>query len=142
MGTFFRCPKEFFQSALFDAEKPVSPAIALAAIIAQVAFGYYRIEGADGSEIEIRPGEFPVNIERLKHLTGWSANKLNRFLFFLHQNEVLGRKVRGGVTIATLNAVALAALPPFAAKSSRDATDSKNDDANQEQVQQAEAVPE
>jgi len=134
MGTFFRCPKEFFQSALFEAEKPVSPAVALVAIIAQVAYGCYRIHGADGSETEIRPGQFPVNIERLQHLTGWSRNKLNRFLFFLHENEVLGRKVWNGVTIATLHAEALATLPRFPRKASRSTSDKKKNDEIQEQT--------
>jgi hypothetical protein len=134
MGTFFRCPKEFFQSALFEAEKPVSPAIALAAIIAQVAYGCYRIQGADGSEIEIRPGQFPVNIERLQHLTGWSRNKLNRFLFFLHENEVLGRRLWNGVTIATLHAEALATLPLFPRKSSRSIPTAENIDEIRDQT--------
>lgn len=134
MGTFFRCPKELFQSALFEAEKPVSPAIALAAIIAQAAYGCYRIHGADGSETEIRQGQFPVNIERLQHLTGWSRNKLNRFLFFLHENEVLGRKIWNGVTIATLHAEAIAALPPFPRKSSCTTPTAKRNDELQDET--------
>ncbi len=134
MGTFFRCPKEFFQSALFEAEKPVSPAIALAAIIAQAAYGCYRIQGADSSETEIRPGQFPVNIERLQHLTGWSRNKLNRFLFFLHENEVLGRKVWNGVTIATLHTEALATLPLFPRKSSHNTCNTRKGDETQGQT--------
>jgi len=134
MGTFFRCPKEFFQSALFEAEKPVSPGVALVPIIAQVAYGCYRIHGADGSETEIRQGQFPVNIERLQHLTGWSRNKLNRFLFFLHENEVLSRKIWNGVTIATLHAEALASLPPFPRKSSRSTPTEKKFDEIQDQT--------
>ncbi|MFH1011918.1 MAG: hypothetical protein V1784_11880 [bacterium] len=138
MGTFFRCPKEFFQSALFEAEKPVSPAIALLAVIAQVAYGCYRIQGADGTEMEIRPGQFPVNIERLRHLTGWGKDKINRFLFFLHDNGVLNRKVWNGVTIATLYPEALACLPPFPRKSSHTPpTATRNDEIQEEKVENA-----
>ncbi|MBM3324613.1 MAG: hypothetical protein FJY66_02995 [Calditrichaeota bacterium] len=134
MGTYFRCPKEFFQSAFYAAEKSVTPAIALLAVISQVAYGCYWIQGADGTEMEIRPGQFPVNIERLQYLTGWGKDKMNRFLYFLHDNGVLGRKVWNGLTIATLYPEALATLPPFPRKSYRTAPASKNNDAIQEEV--------
>jgi hypothetical protein len=140
MGTYFKCPKEFFQSALFEEEKPVSPAIALLVVISQVAYGCYRIQGADGTEKEIRPGQFPVNIERLQHLTGWGKDKMNRFLHFLHDNGVLSRKVWNGVTIATLDSESLATLPPFPRKSTRPTPESKNDDEIQNGTTENEGV--
>lgn len=119
MGYFFRCPKEFFKSDLLESEKPVSPVIALLAVMAQAAFGCYTIQGADGTELEIRPGQFPVDVTRLKDLTGWSEGKLNRFLYYLRDHQVLGRRVLSGVTIATLCPEAVANLPPFPKKPPR-----------------------
>jgi len=119
MGYFFRCPKEFFKSDLLETEKPVSPAIALLAVMAQVAFGCYTIQGADGSELQIRPGQFAVDVTRLKNLTGWSEGELNRFLYYLRDHQVLGRTVVSGVTIATLCPEAVAGLPPFPKKPPR-----------------------
>jgi hypothetical protein len=119
MGYFFRCPREFFKSDLLESEKPVSPAVALLAVMAQVAFGCYTIQGADGTELQIRPGQFAVDVTRLEDLTGWSETELNRFLYYLRDHQVLGRRVLSGVTIATLHPEAVADLPPFPKKPSR-----------------------
>ena len=119
MGYFFRCPNEFFKSHLFKADKPVTTSMALIAVLAQVAFGCYRVQGADDTDVQIRPGQFPVDIEKLRRLTGWSENEMTQFLYFLLDNNVLERKVTHGVTVATLNPDALPDLPPYEWKKSR-----------------------
>ena len=81
-------------------------------ILAQVAFGCYRVPGADETDVQIRPGQFPVDIEKLRRLTGWSEKKMSEFLYFLLDNNVLEREVTHGVTVATFNPDALLDLPP------------------------------
>lgn len=139
MGYYFKCPKELFKSPLLESEKPVSAAVALVVIIAQAAYGFYRIEGADGNQLEIRPGQFPVDIGRLKNLTGWSENRLNRFLFHLHEHQVLGRRAWNGVTIATVCPEAVADLPPLPHKTRRLVPKiEKHDEKEQDSVENAE----
>ena len=113
MGYFFRCPNEFFKSLLFKSDKPVNPSIALLIVISKVAFGNYSVPGADDSDVEIRPGQFPVDVKWLRRSTGWSEKKMTDFLYFLLDNNVLERKVTHGVTVATFNPDALPDLPPY-----------------------------
>ncbi|MBU1706608.1 hypothetical protein KKG05_04465 [bacterium] len=113
MEYFFRCPSEFFKSQLVKTDKPVSPGMALLAVISKVAFGCYRVQGEDDTTVEIRPGQFPVDVERLQRLTGWSTKQMTEFLYFLVDNNVLERKVVSGVTVATFKPEALLDLPPY-----------------------------
>ena len=71
------------------------------------------MQSADDTTIEIRPGQFPVDIKWLQRQAGWSEKKLSEFLYFLLDNNVLERKVTHGVTVATFNPDALPDLPPF-----------------------------
>jgi hypothetical protein len=116
MTHFFKCPRDLLRSPLFEAEKPVSPGLALLVVVSQAAYGTYRFEAEDGSVREIRPGQFAVNIERLQRLTGWTEARLTRFLFHLHEHGVLDREHWHGHTIATLRPEALAELPPLELK--------------------------
>ncbi|MBU0769629.1 MAG: hypothetical protein KJ687_11125 [Proteobacteria bacterium] len=113
MGYYFRCPNEFFKSLLFKSDKPVSPSIALLIVISKVAFGNYSVPGADDTYVEIRPGQFPVDIKALQISTGWSEKKLQEFLYFLHDNNVLESEIIHGVTVATFNPDAVIELPPY-----------------------------
>ena len=113
MELFFKCPKDIFQAPLLEAEKPVKPAIALAAVLSQAAYGTYHLKASDGSFRAIRPGQFPVSIERLMRLTGWSDAEITRFLHHLHEHGVLSREHWNGHTIATVNLEAVRDLPPF-----------------------------
>ncbi len=119
MEYFFRCPNEFFKSYLFKADKPVSPSMALLIVISKVAFGNYRVRGEDDTSVEIRPGQFPVDVKWLQRSTGWSERKMTDFLYFLLDNNILERKVTHGVSVATFNPDALVDLPPYEWKTPR-----------------------
>ena len=121
MGFFFKCPRSLLDSTFLENQRPVNQIVALVIVIAQAAYGYYWIHSEGGESREIRPGQFVVNTKRLQELTGWSKNKLDRFLFHLRDHGVLNREVWNGQTIATLNGDAIENLPPFPLKPKKSA---------------------